>query len=262
MSSVGVSLQCCSLPAGLGFPCSVGGLPAVVGSLCSVGGLLAVWGLPAAWGPGGHQSCCLLTWCPSALSAVSLDHFQILRAIGKGSFGKVRLRAGPGWTRVGEASCLGLVERVGMLPTGQASDARGLGWAAPEPATTRLSWPRSLGSCSSAGSWGCRWHIPGLFWGRDPEATCPSHEPRSTAAAEWLEPGRDVLEKLLRGGRPPVSGAQRPGLCWPSLQAGRGRTQVAATRPCPTLAPQARSPLSRGRIQAPDCSLILPGDRG
>ena len=54
---------------------------------------------------------------------MNLDHFQILRAIGKGSFGKVRLRMGPGWTCVGKAGRLGLVERVGMLPAGQASDA-------------------------------------------------------------------------------------------------------------------------------------------
>ena len=52
---------------------------------------------------------CHLTWHPSVLSAVNLDHFQILRAIGKGSFGKVRpagrgprldsgvSEAGPSW---------------------------------------------------------------------------------------------------------------------------------------------------------------------
>uniref|UniRef100_A0A8B9XFY4 Serine/threonine-protein kinase 32C n=1 Tax=Bos mutus grunniens TaxID=30521 RepID=A0A8B9XFY4_BOSMU len=73
----------------LGGSLNCGGIPRVSGAPCSVGGLLAVWGLPAAWGPGGHRSCHPLTWHPSALSAVNLDHFQILRAIGKGSFGKV-----------------------------------------------------------------------------------------------------------------------------------------------------------------------------
>ena len=166
------------------------------------GGSLQCWGLPAAWGPGGHWSCGPLTWHPSALSAVNLDHFQILRAIGKGSFGKVRLRMGLGWTCVGKAGRLGLVERVGMLPAGQASDARGLRWAAPEPTATKLSQPRSLGSCSSAGSWGCRWRVPGLFWGRDPEAIHPSHKPHSTADSS-SRLGRDVLEKPLHGGPAP-----------------------------------------------------------
>ena len=39
---------------------------------------------------GGHGSFCHLTRHPSVFSAVNFDHFQILRAIGKGSFGKVR----------------------------------------------------------------------------------------------------------------------------------------------------------------------------
>lgn len=42
-----------------------------------------------SWGPGA-VACLSPHPAPSVLSAVNFDHFQILRAIGKGSFGKVR----------------------------------------------------------------------------------------------------------------------------------------------------------------------------
>lgn len=225
-----------------------------------LGGSLQCWGLPAAWGPSGHWSCGPLTWHPSALSAVNLDHFQILRAIGKGSFGKVRLRMGPGWTCVGKAGRLGLVERVGMLPAGQASDAGASGGlplsppllSSPSPGLWVLVARLGAGGADGAslGSSGAKTLRPFALH------TSPILQQTAARGLEGM-----CLRSRSMGGQPPTSGAQRPGLCW-SLQVGRGRTQVAAMGPCPTLAPRARSPLSLGRIQAPDCSLILPRDWG
>lgn len=219
-------------------PCSIGGLPALWGAPQSVRDTLQCWGLPVvlggslqhggpgqtarAGGPGGHLPCCPLTWRPSALSAVNLDHFQILRAIGKGSFGKVRPRAGrTGHVWAGPAAWV--CWRVWVcLPQGRPAMLEASGGAVHEPATTRLSWPRSLGSCSLAHpqpSWGCRWCAPGLFRGRDPEVHSPfTRAPFYRSRQSGPRPGREVLEKPLRGGLAPCvwsgsdTGAQRPGL--------------------------------------------------
>jgi hypothetical protein len=92
-------------------------------TLCQVGGwgmlenghITLVWGLPAT-SPG-------VVLLPSA---VNFDHFQILRAIGKGSFGKVRRNL---W--VGQASrwwaSVGLWGWTALHLSGEASPHQAVG---------------------------------------------------------------------------------------------------------------------------------------
>lgn len=283
---VGGSPECQRLHAALGGSLHCGGLPRVSGAPCSVGGSLWSWGAPCgvggslkrggpgqtarAGGPGGHQPCCPLTWCPSALSAVNLDHFQILRAIGKGSFGKVRPRAG--WTgHVWAGPAAWVCWRV-CLPRGRPTMLEASGGlsmsppplGSPGPGLWALVAQLTLSQAGGADG------VPlGSSGAETLRSTHPSGEPLSIAVDRAAQgPGGKCLRSHSVGGWPPASGVAvtlepRGQACAePSLQAGRGRTQVAATMPCPTQAARARCPLSLGRIQAPDCSLILPGDQG
>ena len=218
-------------------PCGIGGLPALWGAPQSVRGTLQCWGLSVVLGgslqhggPGGHLPCCPLTWRPSALSAVNLDHFQILRAIGKGSFGKV------GRGRGGLGAC-GLGRPPGSAGGGGCASRRAgqrcqrPRGAVREPATPRLSWPESLGSCSLAHpqpSWGCRWHTPGLFRGRDPEARRGGKCFRSRSVGGW-PPAPGVAVTLETRGQACAE---------PSLQAGRAGPRWRPRHPAPHRPPE------------------------
>ena len=209
---MGGSPECQGHPAVLGAPCGVGGLPATWGPWADCSGR-GPWRAPALLPPHLAPLCSLCSE-PGPLPDPSCHREGQLRQ-GKAS-------GGADWTRVGWAGRLGLLEGVCVPPAGQASDAGGLGGAVREPATTRLSWPRSLGSCSLAHpqpSWGCRWCAPGLFRGRDPEVHLPfTRAPFYRSRQSGPRPGREVLEKPLRGGLAPCvwsgsdTGAQRPGL--------------------------------------------------